>query len=226
MTKKVIIVGGVIVLLLIVFPSLKGAFYHVRNTVNDDMNDRFVVDNYKQKYVELHDRKVECEKSIRKFTVEQTLNDRKVRSLEEQSELLKAELIRIGTSDPEAFKRTREQYEIVNRQITNHRNISKTYSNALVKLNQTMKVLKSNLDRSKLNIASLESKKECVDTLKSVNSIVESVNGIGDSDLGVSVEKLNDDEIRETVRMETMLEPEQESGMTTDDIEKYVNSLK
>lgn len=226
MTKKVIIVSGVVVLLLIVFPSLKGAFYHLRNTVNDDLNDRFVVDNYKQKYVELHDRKVECEKSIRKFTVELTLNTRKVESLENQSKHLKAELIRIGASDPEAFKRTREQYEIVNRQVANHRNICSTYSNAITKLNQTMKVLKSNLDRSKLNIASLESKKECVDTLKSVNSIVEDVNGIGESDVGVSVEKLKDDEIRETVRMETMLEPEQDSGMSTDDIEKYINSLK
>jgi len=226
MSKKVIIIGGIILLLLIVFPSLKGAFYHMRNTVNDDLNDRFVVDNYKQKYVELHDRKVECEKSIRKFTVELTLNARKVESFEKQSELLKAELIRIGTSDPEEFRRTREQYEIVNRQLANHRNICGTYSNAIVKLNQTMKVLKTNLDRSKLNIASLESKKECVDTLKSVNSIVEDVNGIGESDVGVSVEKLKDDEIRETVRMETLIEPEQESGMSADDIEKYVNSLK
>lgn len=226
MMKKVVIFGGAIVLLLIVFPSLKGAFYHMRNTVNDDLNDRFVVDNYKQKYVELHDKKVDCAKSIRKFTVEQTLNGRKIESLEKQSALLKAEIIRIGTSDPEAFRRTREQYEIVNAQIANHRNIQATYSNALVKLNHTMKVLKANLDRSKLNIASLESKKECVDTLKSVNSIVEDVNGIGESDLGVSVEKLKDDEIRETVRMETLLEPELDSNMSTDDIEKYINSLK
>ena len=226
MTKKVVIFGGAIVLLLIVFPSLKGAYHHVRNTVNDDLNDRFVVDNYKQKYVELHDRKVDCEKSIRKFTVERTLNGRKLESLEKQSELLKAELIRIGTSDPEAFRRTREQYEIVNAKIANHRSIGSTYSNALVKLNQTMRVLKANLDRSKLNIASLESKKECVDTLKSVNSIVEDVNGIGESDLGVSVEKLRDDEIRETVRMETLLDPEPDSRMTSGDIEKYINSLK
>jgi len=225
MIKKIAIIVGVIALVVFLFPGVKGAYYRVKHNVDDKLNEEFTVDNYKQLYIELHDKKVDCMESLQKFKVEQAVANRRAAYAVQQADILRSKLQEIGTSDPHAFARTREQYELTLAQIENFNNMNIAYSNAIAKLNQSLNLIKSNMSKSKMNIASLESKKECVDTLKAVNSIVEDINGVGNSDVTLSIEKLKDDELRESVKLETMLDTPSNENMSNQDIENYLKSL-
>lgn len=228
MIRKPGIALAAIALILFLFPSVTGFFRHVRTTANEKLNDEFVIDNYKQLYIDLHDKQAKCQESLRKFEVEREVLVRKREYAEKQAEAVKRKLIETGTSDPVAFMKTKKEYDLLLSQIDNFNNMAQAYSNAVAKLSQTLDLIKSNMAKSRMNIASLESKKECVDTLKSVNSIVEDINGMGDSDLATSIERLKDDELRESIKLETLSDlngAEEKAPMTRADIEAYIQSL-
>ena len=101
-----------------------------------------------------------------------------------------------------------------------------TYSNAISKLNQSHAVAVLNMNKAKTNVESLESKKMLVDSIKSVNTIVEDLNGVGDETLAINLEKLDDDMIREEVKLETLHTEVAPDIVDKNAAEAYIQSLK
>lgn len=64
-----------------------------------------------------------------------------------------------------------------------------------------------------------------VDSIKAVNATVEDLNGVGDETLAINLEKLDDDMIREEVKLET-LHTEVAPDMDKTAAEAYIQSLK
>ena len=59
---------------------------------------------------------------------------------------------------------------------------------------------------------------------KQVNKTVENLKGIGDSELGVNVEKLDDDVLRESIKLEALHEDES-PAMTKAEVEAFLKTL-
>ena len=206
-----------------VVPALKGPWNRAKNAMSEKLNDEFCVDNYKAMYVDLHDKKAECLKSIQKFGVEQKVLAKKQAFALQKADTAKKQLVAAGTADLQKFTKLKEIYEAHVTEADNYSKMQAAYSNAVAKLEASLKVIEASMVKAKANVSSLESKKECVDTLKSVNSIVENLQGVGDTDLAMSLEKLEDDELRESIKLEALSDKPAE--MTEADAKAYLESL-
>lgn len=215
---------AVVVGIVIVFPSLKGPYNRIKNNVNEKLNDEYCVDNYKATYVNLHDKKVECEKSIAKFNIETKVLTKKIEYSRTKAENAKNLLKTVNPSDLDSFSRAKSTYETFLTEIKNYEIMLKAYSDSIAKLERTKKLIETNMIKAKANVSSLESKKECVDTLKSVNGIVEDLKGVGNVELSESIERLDDSMVRESIKCES-LSDEDTDNSTEEDNKKYLEGL-
>lgn len=222
-TTKVGIIAAVVAGAVAVVPALKGPWNRAKTYINESLNDEFCVDNYKAMYNSLYDKKVECKKSIEKFNVEMRVLAKKELLAGIKAFNAKSALKAAGTSDMVKFAKAKEIYETFLVEQANYKKMSIAYSNAVAKLETSLKVIESSMVKAKANVSSLESKKECVTTLKSVNKIVEDLRGVGDTDLAVSLERLDDDELRESIKLEALSDKPVE--MTEAEAKAYIESL-
>ena len=222
---KVGIVVGVIAIAVAVVPALKGPYNRVKNNANEALNAEFVVDNYKAEYIDLHSKKVEVQKNLQKFRLEQKVAEKKLTYALDKKEVAKKNLVATGTADMQAFNRAKDAYETAKIEVENFVAMGNAYSNAIVKLENTLYLIDTNMSKAKANVTALESKKVLVDSIKAVNKTVESLNGVGDSELGVSIEKLDDDVLRESIKLEALRES---SAPTMDKsaADAYLQNLK
>ena len=203
---KVGIAVGILAVAITVVPALKGPYNRMKNTANEKLNSEFVVDNYKAEYIELHDKKVKVNENLAKFRMEQKVTEKKLAYAVEKAAVAKRNLIVTGTADIGAFNRAKDAYETAKIEVDNFVSMGNAYSNAIVKLENTLYLIDTNMSKAKANVTALESKKVLVDSIKSVNATVESINGVGDTQLGVSIEKLDDDVLRESIKLEALRE--------------------
>ena len=103
--------------------------------------------------------------------------------------------------------------------------MNSAYSNAIVKLENALYLIEANMSKAKVNVIALESKKVLVDSIAAVNETVESLNGVDNSNLGISIEKLDDDVIRESIKLEALRESTI-PAMDKNAAEDYLKSLK
>lgn len=195
---------GAIVVAVCIFPSLEGPYNRVKSVVNGKLDSEFVVDNYKAEYVNLHDKRTEVEANLNKLSVEMKVTQKKLDYVMEKRDAAKAKLIEIGSADLKAFSKVKDVYESASVEVTNLETMLAAYGNAVKKLEDAIGVIDVNMSKTKANVATLESKKTLVDSMKAVNKTVESVNGLGDGTLGFNVEKLDDDLIRESIKLEAL----------------------
>ena len=221
---KVGIGVAVVVAAVAIVPALKGPYNRIRNTANDKLSQEFVVDNYKAEYIELHSKKVAIVKNISKVNLETKVAEKKLAYAVDKLNAIKDKLREIGTADMTAFNRAKEQYEILATEVNNYNTMIGVYSNALAKLEKSLAVVDTNMNKAKTNVATLESKKILVDSIKQVNKTVENLKGIGDSELGVNVEKLDDDVLRESIKLEALHEDES-PAMTKAEAEAFLKTL-
>lgn len=222
---KVGIVVGILAVAITVVPALKGPYNRMKNTANEKLNSEFVVDNYKAEYIELHDKKVKVTENLQKFRLEQKVTDKKLAYATEKVRIAKENLISTGTADIQKFNRAKDAYETAKIEVENYVSMGNAYSNAIAKLENTLYLIDTNMSKAKANVTALESKKVLVDSIKSVNTTVESINGVGDTQLGVSIEKLDDDVLRESIKLEAL----RESTVPTMDkaaADAYLQNLK
>lgn len=222
---KVGIAVGILAVAITVVPALKGPYNRMKNTANENLNSEFVVDNYKAEYIELHDKKVKVNENLAKFRMEQKVTEKKLAYAVEKAAVAKRNLIATGTADIGAFNRAKDAYETAKIEVDNFVSMGNAYSNAIVKLENTLYLIDTNMSKAKANVTALESKKVLVDSIKSVNATVESINGVGDTQLGVSIEKLDDDVLRESIKLEAL----RESTVPTMDkaaADAYLQNLK
>lgn len=217
---------GIVAAIAIAFPALKGPVNRIRNSANDALDSEFVVDNYKAKYIELNEKKTEIEKAIQKFECEKRVTEKKLDIAKKKLETVKSGLISTGTEDLMKFNRMKDMFETIKTEVENLTAMIGTYSNAIAKLEQSRDVVVLNMNKAKTNVESLESKKMLVDSIKSVNTIVEDLNGVGDETLAINLEKLDDDMIREEVKLETLHTEVAPDIVDKNAAEAYIQSLK
>ena len=226
-TTTIVASIAVAVAAIVLVPALKGPFNRIRNTANEKLNDEFVVDNYKAEYVNLHEKKVELKKSLDKFNIEKKITNKKISVVSQQVFVAKQKLMSTGTSDLVAFNRAKDAYESFKIELDNLTTMVGVYSNAIAKLETSLALVESNMRKAKMNVDTLSSKKALVDTVKGVNSTLENLNGVGDAGLSMSIEKLDDDALRESIKLEALAESDQtKSTMTEADAKAYLDSLK
>lgn len=221
---KVGIGAAILAAIVVIVPAVKGPYNRICNGVNERLNEEFVVDNYKAEYVKLHEKKVDITKSISKFVLETKVAEKKLEYALSKLDAAKAKLREVGTEDMAAFGKAKEQYEVLSTEASNYKTMIGVYSNALSKLEKSLAVVDTNMAKAKTNVATLESKKILVDSIKQVNKTVENLNGIGDSELGVNVEKLDDDVLRESIKLEALHGTEM-PAMSKAEAEAFLKSL-
>lgn len=222
---KIGIGAGIIAALIVAFPSLRGPINRVRNSTNEKLEAEFVVDNYKAKYIELNDKLIEIEKAIQKFECEKRVTEKKLSTSKQRFDIAKNNLLTTGTSDLNKFNQMKDVFETTRTEMTNLVSMINTYSNAITKLVQSRDVVLINMHKAKTNVTMLESKKMLVDSIKTVNSTVADLNCVGDMNLAMNIEKLDDDMIREEVKLEA-LHTDVIPDMDKDAAEAYIQSLK
>ena len=229
MTKTTIIVAvGLIAAAVIAVPALKGPFNRFRNEANVKLNAEYVVDNYKAEYVALHEKRGKVVESISKFNVEKAVAAKKLALAKDKTKIAKETLVKTGTADLKAFARAKDAYEVANTEVENFKIMVGTYAKAVKKLEQSLSLIDSNMAKAKLNVDTLSSKKVMLDTIKAVNKSIENMNGVGDSDLAVNVEKLDDDMLRESIKLEALNKDGKpvKAPLTEADARAYLDSLK
>lgn len=229
MTKTAVLVGvGVAVAAaFIAVPALKGPVNRWRLEANEKLGAEYVVDNYKAEYVSLHEKRMKVNEAIQKFTVEKTVAEKKLAATEKEAEAAKSKLIAVGASDLKKFTAAKDLYESLLVKAENFKTMSATYAKAVKQLEQSLALIDTNMAKAKLNVDTLSSKKTMLDTVKSVNKSIENLNGVGETDLAVNVEKLDDDMLRESVKLDALSDNGKPSvQMTEADAKAYLDSLK
>ena len=227
MSKTIGIIIGVVAIAIIFVPAIKGPFNRWRNEANEKLNAEYVVDNYKVEYVKLHDQRAKLLESKTKFEVEKKVAQKKLSYANEKLNAAKVNLQTVGTSNLKTFAQAKNAYELMKTEVGNYTTMVKTYSQAMKKLDKTIALVDSNMAKAKLNVDTLSAKKTLVDTIKSVNKSLENISGVGDSELAVNVEKLDDDMLRESIKLETLDNSEHMSKpMTEAEAKTYLENLK
>lgn len=215
---------GVAAIAVCVFPCLKGPYNRVKNNINEKVDSEFVVDNYKAEYVNLYDKKAEVEANLRKLNIESKVTQKKLEYARTKCDTAKSTLIATGSNDLKAFSRAKDVFESAKTEVSNLEMMLGTYSNAVKKLEDAITLIDVNMSKAKTNVAILESKKTLFDNLKNVNETVESINGLGSGTLAFNVEKLNDDTLRESIKLEA-LKSDSEQIYDKAAADAYLNSL-
>lgn len=211
-----------------IFPAIKGPYNRLKNEVNEKLDAEYVVDNYKAEYVALHEKRAEVTKAISKFDVDRKVAEKKLADARIKAETAKKVLKETGSVDLKAFSRAKDIYETLLVAVSNLEIEVKTYSQAVAKLDSSLALINANMAKAKLNVDTLSSKKALLDTIKTVNKSIENMNGIGDSTLAVNIEKLDDDMLRENIRLEALntgnsLKAE---AVTQESAKAYLDALK
>lgn len=222
--KTLIIASIVVVAAVIAIPALKGPINRLRNETNDKLNAEFVVDNYKAEYVAMHDKRAKLIESISKFNIEKKVAEKKREQATKEVEVFAKQLKTIGTSDMKKFTTLKGMYDVKKSEADNYAIMITTYEQALIKLEKSKQLLDVNMTKAKHNVDVLTSKKTMLDTIKSVNNSIANVTGIGDKDLAINLEKLNDDTIRESVKLETF-DADVSPAMNETEAKAFIDSL-
>lgn len=229
MTKTTIgIVVAAVAAAVVAVPALKGPFNRIRNEANEKLNAEYVVDNYKAEYVSLHEKRGKVAEAVQKFGVEKAVAAKKLEVAKKKADAAKAALKAAGTSDMKEFARLRDAYETANVEVENFKVMVGTYAKAVKKLEKSLALIDANMAKAKLNVDTLSSKKVMLDTIRSVNKSIENMNGVGDTELAVNVEKLDDDMLRESIRLEALdsMNKGPAAPMTEADAKAYIEGLK
>lgn len=175
----------------------------------------------------MHEKRTQVLEAISKFKVEQAVAVKKLDAANKEVAAAKANLLSTGTEDLKAFQRAKTVYETLTTKASNFTIMANTYSNALVKLNKSLELIDANMAKAKLNVDTLQAKKTMVDAIKNVNKSIENIDGIGDSGLGIAIEKLDDNVLRESIKLEALSETSGNADvLTKEDAQNYLNNIK
>lgn len=224
---KVAVAGlGIILVASVICPALKGPYNRLMNNVNEQLNDEYVVDNYKVEYISLDKKLKTIVEKLSDFTVKQKIAEKKLALANRELAAVKDQIKLVGTSDMGKFAVCKAVYDTAKTNVDNLKVMVSTYSNAVVKLERSKGLLDVTMTKTKHNIATLESKKMLVGTIKEVNTTIENLNGMGE-DLGMarSIEKLDESEIRESIKLEVLFDKDVAPAMDKAAADTWLKTL-
>lgn len=223
---KIFAVVGIAIAVVVLWPAAKGPYNRLKNNANEALNDEFVVDNYKAEYVNLHDKKVQIKKSLEKLSIDRAVNAKKTAYAKDKLASAKTNLLAIGTADLAKFNLAKDAYESFKTELQNLETMANVYSNAISKLETSLKLVEANMQKAKMNVDALSSKKILVENMKAVNETVESLHGIGDDPgMNAALEKLDENALRESIKLEALSEDSMPKTTSKEAAEAYLNSL-
>ena len=218
---------GIVAVVVAAFPALKGPYNRLKTTMSEKLNDEFVVDNYKVEYVKLHDKSIEIKKNLDKFVLESKVNAKKLENAHAKINVAKSKLLAVDVSNLTEFNHLKDAYESMKIEVSNLEAMSGVYSNAIAKLKTSLNLIEANMRKAKMNVDTLASKKTLVDSIQAVNSAIENLNGVGDANLSISVEKLDDAALRESIKLEALSETSLPKSTTSEaEAKAYIDALK
>ncbi len=223
------IIGIVAIAIATMFavPALKGPINRYRLEANEKLNAEYVVDNYKIEYVKMNENRGKLVKAISDYNVEIKVVTKKIANASSKVDAAKSILKQVGTTNMQEFNRAKNAYELAKTELDNYIVMTNTYAIALKKLQKSLSIVDSNMAKAKLNIDTLAAKKTMLDTIKSVNKSIENITGIGDMDLAVNVEKLDDESLRESIKLEAFEAADKSmSDMSEAEAKAYLQNLK
>lgn len=224
---KIGIAAAVIAAAFSVVPALKGPCNRLVNTANEKLDDEFVVDNYKAEYVKLNAQKAEVQKNRSKFYAEKRIVERKLEHATAGRDMAKQKLLAVKTSDLAAFNAAKNAYESFKCECENLNAMANVYSNAIAKLDTSLVLIADNMRKAKMNVDVLSSKKVLVDSIKSVNATVSSLQVADGSSMNIAVEKLDETALRESIKLEALAETcSLENAMTETEAKAYLETVK
>lgn len=203
---------------------VRGPVNRIQNEVGDRLEYEYCVDNYRADIRRLEQNRAECVSAIRKIEVEMRVAERKRCLSDSRVAILKRNLLTVGTSDMDEFKRLKSAYDAATAQSTAYATAVSSMSNSLVRLQQSLDAINGNCASAKSKLASLSSKKEAADILKSVNDLVESVNFVGDIGVAKSVEVVDDRLLNESVRLESLSQGRKD--LTEAEATQFLDSIR
>lgn len=210
-----------------IVPALKGPFNRLRNEANERLSDEFVVDNYKAEYVKLHEKRVEIKKNIENFYAEKRVVEAKLEKSNYHLDIAKSKLIAIGAKDLAAFNQAKDVYESFKIENENLVAMQNVYSNAIAKLEMSLRLVEENMRKAKTNVEAISSKKVLVDSIKSVNGIIANLQGIGeDPYANVALEKLDENALRESIKLEALSTNSLPCTLSEVEAKAYIESIK
>lgn len=227
--KALIITGASVAVVLAAFavvPALKGPVNRARITTQEKLEAEYVIDNYKAEYLSMRDKKEKLEKHVQDFKIERRVTDKKLEAVQKELEIAKRSLIQAGTGDLERFASLRSIYDAKKAEVDALEAHARMYDNAVKKLEKTHSLLVINMSKAKSSIDTMSSKKVLLDTVKSVNKSIAEVNGTGSHELTVNIEKLDDDLMREDIKLNASGVDISEKTMTKEDAEAFLATLK
>lgn len=228
MIKHILIGAGVVGVAFFAVPALKGPVNRCKLQANEALNAEYVVDNYKAEYVKMNADRGKVAESLLKFRAEKKIAEKKLAYAIQKREAAKSALKQTGTADLQAFARAKDAYELACAEVSNFEAAASTYMQGIKKLETSLDLLTANMAKVKHNVDMLTAKKETLDAIKVVNNTIENVSGIGDSDLAVHVEKLDDDALRESIKLEALNEMngQEAAPLTEAEAKAYIDALK
>ena len=104
--------------------------------------------------------------------------------------------------------------------------MANVYSNAVTKLQTSLQLVESSMQKAKANVDALSAKKALVENMKTVNATVESLRGVGDdAGMNAAIEKLDENAIRESIKLEALSEDSMPKTTSKEAAEAYLKSL-
>ena len=192
-------------LFVIVLPKTSTVFVNKIRSADEKISQTHIVDNYKAEYAKLIDKKKDIEKMTVNFRTQIEVYNKKIAIestiLKEFKKLLERYQIE---NNSVYFKTTLLQYNSQNMKIQTLKKIKSGCQTGLKNLEKALDKLDVSINEMKVNLDTVAYKKLLTDAYKDINSMLESIKGISTDGCTIDVEKLNEEFIREGVKMDVL----------------------
>ena len=215
-----------------ILPKTSKSIANKIKNVDEKIAQENVVDNYKAEYEKLVGKKKDIEKMMIDFKAQIEVHTQKIATEKKILAEFKKLLTRYQTeNNPIYFKSTLLQYNSQKMKIETLTKIKNGCRTGLKNLEKALAKIDVSINEMKANLDTVAYKKLLTDAYKDINKMLESIKGIGTDGCTVDVEKLNEEFIKEGVKMDVLTESEtpvatSDKPYTSEEMKKIVDGLK
>lgn len=216
---------------VMILPKTSKTIANKIKNVDEKISQENVVDNYKAEYDKLVAKKKDIEKMSIDFKSQIEVYTQKIKTENKILVEFKKLLERYQTeNNPVYFKSTLLQYNSQKMKIETLKKIKSGCQTGLKNLEKALAKIDLSINEMRANLDTVAYKKLLTDAYKDINSMLESIKGIGTDGCSIDVEKLNEEFIREGVKMDILSQTDapvvSDKPYTSEEMKKIVDGLK